>query len=132
MLGEALPDLGSSSPGDVQCEALPALRYFVVANNMTDASSYGREVMDTKYVVDWRETLVWREDGVEERRVRACANELRSDDVINLQFTRCVGRVDDRMDVTLVDVSGTTGAPKAASVRAVPVFSVYICGSKSM
>jgi hypothetical protein len=36
---------------------------------------------------------VWREDGAEQLRVREYADELRSDEVINLQFTRFVPRV---------------------------------------
>ncbi|KAF8553800.1 acyl-CoA synthetase [Imleria badia] len=99
MLSEAFPDLGASAPGDIQCKAVPALRHFVVVNNLADPDAFQKEIMDTKCVTDWREMLVWREDGAEGRRVREYANKLRSDDVINLQFT-----------------SGTTGAPKAASL----------------
>lgn len=90
MLSEAFPDLRASVPGDIRCEALPALRHLVVVNNLGDLNAFQKEIMDTKCVTDWQEMLVWREDGVEGRRVRECANELRSDDVINLQFTRCV------------------------------------------
>lgn len=90
-LSDAYPDLRYSTPGNIQCEALPALRHLVVVNNIADPDAYKSEMMDTKCIVDWRETLVWREDGAEQRRVRAYVDELRSDDVINLQFTRCVG-----------------------------------------
>ena len=91
MLSDAFPDLRNSTPGNIQCEALPALRHLVVVNNMADASAYEREVMDARCIVDWREAFVWRRKGVEQRRVRAYADELRSDDIVNLQFTRCVG-----------------------------------------
>jgi hypothetical protein len=97
MLSEAFPDLCDSTPGDIRCEALPVLRHLVVVDNLADPNAYQKEIMDTKCVTDWREMLVWREDGAEQRRVRAYAKELRSDDVINLQFTRCVfGRCGDR------------------------------------
>lgn len=88
MLSDALPDLRNSTPGDVQCEALPALRHLVVVDNLADPNAFRNEMMNTKCVTDWREMLVWREDGAEHRRVREYANELRSDEVINLQFTR--------------------------------------------
>lgn len=97
MLSEAFPDLRDSPPGDIRCEALPALRHLVVVDNLADPNAYQKEIMDTKCVTGWQEMLVWREDGAEERRVREYAKELRSDDIINLQFTRCVvGECGDR------------------------------------
>lgn len=88
MLSDALPDLRYSTPGNIQCEALPALRHLVVVNNLADPNAYQQEVVDTKCIIDWKEMLVWREDGAEQRRVHECVVELRSEDVINLQFTR--------------------------------------------
>ena len=90
MLSEAFPDLRDSTPGDIRCETLPALRHLVVVDNLADPNAYQKEIVDTKCVTGWQEMLVWREDGAEGRRVREFAEELRSDDVINLQFTRCV------------------------------------------
>lgn len=101
MLSDAFPDLRYAAPGGIQCEAFPALRHLVVVDNMGDPNAYAREVMDTKCVVDWREALVWREDGAEQRRVHAYADELRSDDVVNLQFTRCVGGIGLRRSVCM-------------------------------
>ena len=40
--------------------------------------------------VDFREVMVWREDAREGRVVRELEAGLRADEVINLQFTRCV------------------------------------------
>ena len=89
MLSEAFPELCSTAPGEIRCETLPALRHLVVVDNLGDPDAFRRELGDTRCAVDWRETFVWREDGAEGRRVRAYADELQSDDVINLQFTRC-------------------------------------------
>ncbi|KAF8122696.1 hypothetical protein EV363DRAFT_1359496 [Boletus edulis] len=115
MLSEAFPDLSGARSGEIRCEALPALRHLVVVDNMADPSAFEKEIGDTKCVTDWRETLVWREDGAEARRVRAYANELQSDDVINLQFT-----------------SGTTGAPKAASLTHLNILNNGIGNGRCM
>lgn len=135
MLSDTLPDLRYSTPGNIQCEALPALRHLVVVNNLTDANSYQEEIVDTKCIVDWQETLVWREDCAEQRRVRECVDELRSEDIINLQFTRCVLGGLRCLRLGYVDLgpcSGTTGAPKAASVCASTALSTRIFGSERM
>ncbi|KAG6379668.1 hypothetical protein JVT61DRAFT_10188 [Boletus reticuloceps] len=115
MLSEAFPDLSGACPGEIRCDALPALRHLVVVDNMADPSAFEKEMGDIKCVTDWRETLVWREDGAEARRVRAYANELQSDDVINLQFT-----------------SGTTGAPKAASLTHLNILNNGIGNGRCM
>ncbi|KAF9239344.1 hypothetical protein BU15DRAFT_88107 [Melanogaster broomeanus] len=99
MLSDAFPDLRYSNPGNIQAEALPALRNLVIVDNIGNPNEYQQEVMDTKSVIDWRETLVWREDGLEQRRLKELIACQQSDEVTNLQFT-----------------SGTTGAPKAASL----------------
>ena len=38
--------------------------------------------------MDFREVMVWREDGAEAKRVREAEEGLGVDEVINLQFTR--------------------------------------------
>ncbi|KIJ04946.1 hypothetical protein PAXINDRAFT_21773 [Paxillus involutus ATCC 200175] len=106
MLSDALPDLRYSNPGNIQAEALPALRNLVVIDNIGDPNEYQKEVNDTKCVIDWRETLVWREDGREQDRVKELIDSHQSNEVINLQFT-----------------SGTTGAPKAASLTHINVLN---------
>ncbi|KAH9939850.1 acyl-CoA synthetase [Amylocystis lapponica] len=99
MLADALPALQNSEQGDIQVPALPALRHIIVVNDGPDEAHF-RTVMDiAKCTVDFREVLVWREDGVERRRVEELTAALDKDDVINLQFT-----------------SGTTGMPKAVSL----------------
>ncbi|KAF8842000.1 acetyl-CoA synthetase-like protein [Paxillus ammoniavirescens] len=106
MLSDALPDLRCSSPGNIQAEALPALRNLVVVDNIGNPNEYQKEVHDTKCVIDWRETLVWREDGWEQGRVKELIDSHQPDEVINLQFT-----------------SGTTGAPKAASLTHINILN---------
>ncbi|KIK99657.1 hypothetical protein PAXRUDRAFT_30368 [Paxillus rubicundulus Ve08.2h10] len=106
MLSDAFSDLRYSSPGNIQAEALPALRNLVVVDNIGDPNEYQKEVSDTRCVIDWREALVWREDGWEQDRVKELIGSHRSDEVINLQFT-----------------SGTTGAPKAASLTHINILN---------
>ncbi|KAI6045273.1 acetyl-CoA synthetase-like protein [Pisolithus marmoratus] len=95
----AYPDLRHSVPGNIQAADLPSLRNFVVVDDMPDHREYLKEIGDMKCAVDFREMLVWREDGAEQRRVKELVNSHHSGEVINLQFT-----------------SGTTGRPKAVSL----------------
>ncbi|RPD78859.1 acyl-CoA synthetase [Lentinus tigrinus ALCF2SS1-7] len=99
MLCDAFPSIANALPGEIQEEALPALRHLVVVDNMGDFKQFEHEMQDVKPVVDFREVLVWREDAAEKRTVEEITESLQVDDVINLQFT-----------------SGTTGAPKAVSL----------------
>ncbi|KAG8216445.1 hypothetical protein J3R82DRAFT_6551 [Butyriboletus roseoflavus] len=136
MLSDTLPDLRCSTPGNIQCEALPALRHLVVVNNLSDPNAYQEEIADTKCIVDWQETFVWRQDGAEQRRVRECVDELRSEDVVNLQFTRCVlGGGLRCLRSGYVDLglrSGTTGAPKAASLTHLNILNNGIGNGRCM
>ncbi|KAH9941177.1 acyl-CoA synthetase [Epithele typhae] len=97
MLCDAFPALAASAPGDIQEEALPALRHLVVVT--TSAAVWAGALEGARPAVDFREVLVWREDGAERKEVVERENGLRADDVVNLQFT-----------------SGTTGLPKAVSL----------------
>ncbi|KAI0073641.1 acyl-CoA synthetase [Panus rudis PR-1116 ss-1] len=99
MLGDAFPSLKNSAPGEIQEEALPDLKHLVVVDTSGDLKQFQRDIEDTRPAVDFREVLVWREDGSEDRRVKEIGQSLHYEDVINLQFT-----------------SGTTGAPKAVSL----------------
>ncbi|KAG6916418.1 hypothetical protein DXG01_006822 [Tephrocybe rancida] len=99
MLGQVLPNLKHSRPGDIQCEELPDLKNLIVVDN---SGQYHEEMdkLGVKSVIDWREIIIWREDAKERNLQRDISASLHKDDIINLQFT-----------------SGTTGAPKAVSVR---------------
>lgn len=88
MLADAFPALRESAPGNIQEEALPDLRHLIVVDNTPDAPALERELEGVKCAVDFRETLVWREDSAEGRRVEELERELDKDEVINLQFTR--------------------------------------------
>lgn len=81
-----------SAPGNIQAAALPSLRNLVVIDDMPDHREYLEEIGDAKCAIDFREMLVWREDGTEQRRVKELVDSHRSDEVINLQFTRYVSR----------------------------------------
>ncbi|KAI6127969.1 acetyl-CoA synthetase-like protein [Pisolithus croceorrhizus] len=98
-LSAAFPDLRHSTPGNIQAAELPSLRNLVVVDDMSDHREYLEEIGDTKCAIDFREMLVWCEDGTEQRQVKELVDSHHSDEVINLQFT-----------------SGTTGKPKAVSL----------------
>lgn len=98
-LSAAFPDLRHSAPGNIQVADLPSLRNLVVVDDVLDHREYLEEIGDTKCAIDFREMLVWREDGTEQRRVKELVDSHHPDEVINLQFT-----------------SGTTGKPKAVSL----------------
>ncbi|KAH7915059.1 hypothetical protein BJ138DRAFT_1170179 [Hygrophoropsis aurantiaca] len=99
MLTNAFPDLRNSAPGDIQEAALPTLKGLVVVDNTSSPAELDKELYDVKCAIDWREVMVWREDGKEQRIIQNSLESQKNGDVINLQFT-----------------SGTTGAPKAVSL----------------
>ncbi|CAL1708944.1 unnamed protein product [Somion occarium] len=99
LFSEAFPSFKSSAPGEIQEETLPDLKHLIVVDTTSDFKQFQRDLEDTRCAVDFREILVWREDGSEDRRVKEIGRTLHQDNVINLQFT-----------------SGTTGAPKAVSL----------------
>ena len=90
MLSDAFPELRYSSPGNIQESALPLLRNLVVVDNIHDAAELQRETRDVKSITNWREIFIWREDTSEQRHVEELTLSQRSDEVINLQFTRWV------------------------------------------
>lgn len=98
-LAAAFPDLRYSTPGNIQAASLPSLRSLVVVNDISDPREYIEEVEGTQSIIDFREMLVWREDGSEQRHLKELVDSHHPDEVINLQFT-----------------SGTTGKPKAVSL----------------
>jgi len=90
MLSDAFPELRDSSPGNIQVSVLPSLRNLVLVDNIHDVTELRRETGDVKSLVDWREIMIWQEDALEQRHVEESTRSQRSDDVISLQFTRCV------------------------------------------
>ncbi|KAH9477789.1 Acyl-CoA ligase sidI [Psilocybe cubensis] len=98
-LSEAFLEIRNHQPGELQIPDLPHLRNLVVVDNK-DEHRADLAPLHIKGTVDWREILVWREDSREARLQKDIYAGLDKDEVINLQFT-----------------SGTTGLPKAVSVR---------------
>ncbi|KZT70470.1 acetyl-CoA synthetase-like protein [Daedalea quercina L-15889] len=106
-LAAAFPALAHSTQGNIQEPGLPALKNLVIVDNIAgtdgkvggDLNRFQQEREVAKCAVDFREVLVWREDGQLKARVAEIAESLHCDEVMNLQFT-----------------SGTTGAPKAVSL----------------
>ncbi|KAH9962203.1 acetyl-CoA synthetase-like protein [Russula dissimulans] len=100
LFAETLPSLRRFSPGDIQEETLPDLKHIVVVDNTHQPKRFHEMLGDIHCAVDFREVLLWQDRGTKETRlVEETKKTLDKDEVINLQFT-----------------SGTTGAPKAASL----------------
>lgn len=102
MLVSAFPGLAQSQPGSIQEPALPTLRHLIVVDNAFDVNlkAFHEEIGRAKCAVDFREVLVWREDGAPARTAEEVRKGLEKDDVVNLQFTR-YGWVDGvRVDLT--------------------------------
>ncbi|KAF8320410.1 acyl-CoA synthetase [Clavulina sp. PMI_390] len=101
LLNKALPTLASTRQGDaISDSALPSLRRIVLLDNVSYNGIDFQEKLDgIPSAVDYREVLVWREDGSANEEMQRVTNSLDKDEVVNLQFT-----------------SGTTGAPKAVSL----------------
>ncbi|KAI0086214.1 acyl-CoA synthetase [Irpex rosettiformis] len=99
MFADAFPSLVNSSPGSIQEPALPHLKHLVVTDNTPSYKEFQTHLDMTKCTVDFREVLVWGGHASEEKVVRETEAGLKTDEVINLQFT-----------------SGTTGSPKAVSL----------------
>ena len=97
MLSSAFPSLLTATPGDIQEEGLPDLRHLIVFDDVT-ATISGRpnengfsgvkDWRDTRAAIDFREALLWEENGREARVVQDIGNTLNRDEVVNLQFTR--------------------------------------------
>ncbi|PFH46339.1 hypothetical protein AMATHDRAFT_77711 [Amanita thiersii Skay4041] len=99
LLSSAFPSLRSpSSATAIQEPAFPSLRNLVVVDNADEHRS-DIDNSQVRCATDWREIMVWREGSREGQEVQRRMDGLKSDEVINLQFT-----------------SGTTGLPKAVSL----------------
>ncbi|GJE86551.1 acyl-CoA synthetase [Phanerochaete sordida] len=98
ILADALPSLAAAAPGQVRDERLPELRNVVVVDDL-GGDEGAAERARVRAAVDFREILVWRDAGPEQRELEALERGLKEHEIINLQFT-----------------SGTTGAPKAVSL----------------
>ncbi len=92
MLASAFPALANSKPGAIQEPVLPSLRHLVVIDDTPSLEDFQQEVGDVRPAVDFREILVWREHGAEEKVARELKASLHYNDVMNLQFTRYAPR----------------------------------------
>ncbi|ETW75925.1 hypothetical protein HETIRDRAFT_436850 [Heterobasidion irregulare TC 32-1] len=99
LLADALPSLRDASPGNIQEEQLPELKHIVAVDNLSDLKKFQEIQQNIKCVADFREVLIWGDDGRESRAVEEMTRSLHKDDIMNMQFT-----------------SGTTGSPKAVSL----------------
>jgi acyl-CoA synthetase (AMP-forming)/AMP-acid ligase II len=115
MLAEKFPDLRNSSPGTIQDPSLPELRNLVVVDN-TGQFTQEANKLGLKSWIDWREIMVWDASSRESDLQKDISKSLHKDDVINLQFTRYFSPGSSRSNLDTLS-SGTTGAPKAVSVR---------------
>lgn len=92
LLASELPGLASAKPGQIQEEQLPDLKQVVVFDDLgRDGREEWKNQLDrVRCAVDFREILVWRQGSSEDRVVRGLTDSLTEDEIINLQFTRCV------------------------------------------
>jgi hypothetical protein len=91
----------------------------VVVNDTSSREEWEKETAGFRSLVDFRDILIWDESSKEGRRMKEIGTSLNKDDVINLQFTRCVGTIyfSERGKFMYSHIqSGTTGSPKAVSV----------------
>jgi len=118
-LSQAFIELRHCHPGEIQIEDLPDLRNFIVVDN-AEESRADLAKLHIKSMVDWREILLWRDDTTEARIQRDIMAGLQKEEIINLQFTRWA-IVHRFLDYSVLRrtfyFSGTTGLPKAVSVR---------------
>lgn len=88
-LASIFPSLSSDSIGrQLNLERLPDLRNIIVMDDMSSKAEWETEMAKVKPAVDFREILVWREDGREQAEVKRLEASLHKDEIINLQFTR--------------------------------------------
>ena len=90
MFAEAFPALRSSAPGSIEEPALPFLKHLVVVDDTPSVKDFELQLEGVRPAVDFREILVWREHSSEQLTVDHIQDSLLPQDVINLQFTRCV------------------------------------------
>ena len=88
LLSGAFPALRDSPQGNIQEAALPHLRNLVVVNNTSDVAEFRKELHGLKSAIDWRDIIVWQEDAKERKKHQEIQKTLKSEDIINLQFTR--------------------------------------------
>lgn len=83
-----MPSLRTREPGNIQEEQLPDLKHIVLVDNTGDYKSFQDIMSDVRCAADFREILVWREKGKEEKTVKEVEVTLQKDDIMNMQFTR--------------------------------------------
>lgn len=117
LLTDKFPSLKHSAPGNIQEEGLPSLRNIIVVDNEEVHREELRK-LDVKTLIDWREVPMWREDNSSwNRRYKDIVESLHNDDIANIQFTRSLSFSLACLTEKLTSNSGTTGSPKAVTVR---------------
>lgn len=90
MLSSAFPSIQHAPPGAIHEIEVPELKNMVVVNDTNSKEEWEKETVGVKSLVDFRDILIWDESSKEGRTQKEFGKSLRKDDVINLQFTRCV------------------------------------------
>lgn len=92
LLQEHLPTFSSSH--ETVDPSLPSLKSIVLVDNISHSplhsstSSFHPEKEKIRGAIDYRDLLVWREDGPLKGQVDGISASLDADEVVNLQFTR--------------------------------------------
>jgi len=84
-----LPSLATTAPDNIQEEALPELRRVIIADNTSDGTRFAASLDKIKAAIDFREVFMWKPSLTEDNIIQEISKIMDSDDVINLQFTRC-------------------------------------------
>ncbi|KAL0948787.1 hypothetical protein HGRIS_008917 [Hohenbuehelia grisea] len=138
MFAKEFPGLRESPPGSIEEPALPELRNLVVFDadyqNAANTPTPFTEIRDStgiRCTIDWRDILLWGEDGKEARAIKDISMGQNEKDIVNLQFTspvsfqttpadpiskrvETVGKVQPHVKAKLVDETGKvvpTGVP---------------------
>lgn len=117
LLREAIPSVTTSKLSD---PSALSLRSIVLVDNLSHTGGdFASAKSKLPVALDYRDLFIWREDDSSKATVDDLASSLHNDDVVNLQFTRSVfvrAKILSFCPSEEFD-SGTTGAPKAVSVR---------------
>jgi hypothetical protein len=93
MLSSAFPSIRHASPGNIHEVEVPELKNVVVVDDTNSKVEWEKETVGFRSLVDFRNILIWDEGSIEGEKLRNISTSLNKDDIVNLQFTRCVDTI---------------------------------------